>query len=239
VNNSPEFARLFRNTLIALLLCAALVLLCYLFVDRPFAFFIHDERLADYPVLKWLIYLPSILQAWTPVVLAVLMVRRVYGPFRRWELTIVAACVGIVLAEQFRLTLGYAFGRYWPITWIKDNPSLIRDGVYGFHPFHGGIAYGSFPSGVIARTLAMAAIVWIAYPRWRWACALGCLAVAASLLWMDYHFVGDVIAGAFVGSIIGAYTAHCTGLAEAPMPPAGRLSEPLRPSGPTRDGPAP
>ena len=32
-------------------------------------------------------------------------------------------------------TLAYAFGRYWPDTWVHDNPSLIRDGAYGFHPF--------------------------------------------------------------------------------------------------------
>jgi hypothetical protein len=30
---------------------------------------------------------------------------------------------------------------------------------------------------------------------------------------MDYHFVGDVVAGGFVGGIVGTYTAYCTGLA--------------------------
>ncbi len=57
----------------------------------------------------------------------------------------------------------YVFGRDWPETWIDNNPSLIRDGAYGFHPFHGNSAYGSFPSGHTARTLAVAAVVWIAY----------------------------------------------------------------------------
>jgi hypothetical protein len=145
VNNSPDFARLFRNTLGALLLCAVLVLLCYLFVDPPFPFFVHDHRFADYAVWKWLIYPPPVLQAWAPVVLAGLMVRRVYGHFRRWELAVLVACVTIILVEQFRLSVACAFGRYWPITWIKDNPSLIRDGVYGFHPFHGASSMGASP----------------------------------------------------------------------------------------------
>ena len=91
---------------------------------------------------------------------------------QRWEKVVVVACVSLVLAEQFRGSLAYAFGRYWPETWINDNPSLIRDGAYGFHPFHHGIAYDSFPSGHTARTLVVAAVIWIAYPRWRWACGL-------------------------------------------------------------------
>src|SRR5262249_11783251 len=87
--------------------------------------------------------------------------------------------------------------------------------AYGFHPFHGGSAYASFPSGTTARTLAVAAIVWIAYPRWRWACGLGSVAVAAGLLGMGYHFVGGGIAGGFFGGIVGTGTAHFSGFGGA------------------------
>ncbi len=210
--------RPFRKTLAAVLLGAALVVLCYYFVDRPVAFYVHEHGFANHPLLKDLTYPPPILQAWTPVVLAALMVRRAFGPFRRWERVVVAACISMVLADQFRETMSYAFGRYWPETWIDDNPSLIRDGAYGFHPFHGGSAYGSFPSGHTARTLAVAAVVWIAYPRWRWACVLGSVAVACGLVGMDYHFVGDVIAGGFVGGIVGVYTVQYSRLARNAEP---------------------
>jgi membrane-associated phospholipid phosphatase len=208
VNNASNFTRLLRNSLAALLLCAVLVALCYWFVDRPVAFYVHDQRLAEHAVLEWLTYPPPIVQAWAPVVLAALMVRRAWRPFRRWELAVIAAGVGLILADQFRESLAYAFGRYWPETWIDGNPSLIRDGAYGFHPFHGGSAYGSFPSGHTTRTLAVAAVVWSAYPRWRWVCFLASVAVAVGLIGMNYHFVGDVIAGGFVGGIVGAYAAY-------------------------------
>ncbi len=214
MTNDPSFRGLLWRTLTALLVGAALVALCYFFVDRRVAFFVHDHQLASYPPFKWLTYPPPILQAWVPALLAVLMVRRVWGPFRRWEWVLLAACVSLVLAEQFRLSLAYVFGRYWPDTWIDHNPSLIQDEAYGFHPFHGGIAYESFPSGHTARTLAVAAVVWIAYPRWRWACVVAAVAVALGLLGTNYHFVGDVIAGGIVGAIVGAYTAHCCGLGE-------------------------
>ena len=207
MHNGVNFAKLLRNTAVALLFCAALVLLCYFFVDRPVAFFVHNHRFAHVRVLKWLTYPPPALQAWVPAVLAALAVRRAWGPLRRWERVVAVACVSLVLAEQFRATIAYACGRYWPDTWINNNLSLIRDGAYGFHPFHRGIAYDSFPSGHTARTVAVAAVVWIACPRWRWACALASVAMAADLLGMDYHFVGDVIAGGFVGGIVGTYTA--------------------------------
>jgi membrane-associated phospholipid phosphatase len=215
MDNDPDFGPLLRNTLAALLLGAALVLLCYWFVDRPVAFYVHDQKFADHAALKWLTYPPPILQAWVPVVLAALMVRRAWGPFHRWERVVLAACVSLVLADQARETLAYVFGRSWPETWVDGNPSLIRDGAYGFHPFHSGSAYGSFPSGHTARTLAVAAVVWLAYPSWRWACGLACLAEAAGLLGMNYHFVGDVVAGGFIGGVVGAYTARYSGLQEA------------------------
>ena len=211
MNTGLNYAQLLRNTLAALLVCAALVALRYFFVDRPVAFYVHSHGFADYVVLKWLTYPPPLLQAWAPVVLAALAVRRAWGPFRRWERVLAAACVSLILADQFRQTLAFTFGRYWPETWVHDNPSLIGNGAYGFHPFHSGVSYGSFPSGHTARTVAVAAVVWIAYPRWRWACVLATAAVTAGLLGMDYHFVGDVLAGGFVGGIVGAYTARCVG----------------------------
>jgi hypothetical protein len=39
------------------------------------------------------------------------------------------------------------FGRTWPESWLGDNPSWIRDDVFGFFPFHGGRGWESFPSG--------------------------------------------------------------------------------------------
>lgn len=219
MNNTPDFAPLLRRTLAALLLCAVLVTICYWFIDRPVAFFVYHHKFSDYAVLKWLTYPPPILQSWAPLALAALAVRRAYGPFRRCEITLLAACVSLILADQFRISLEYIFGRYWPETWINDNPSLIGNAAYGFHLFHGGTAYGSFPSGHSARTTAIASVIWIACPKWRWACVLAFAAEAIGLLGMNYHFVGDIIGGAFLGAIVGAYTAQFAGLAPRNPPP--------------------
>ncbi len=218
MDDAQGFRRLLRGSLLALLLGAILVALCFFFVDKPVAFFVHDHHIAGFAVLKWLTYPPPILQAWAPVALAALMVRRAWGPFRRWEKALLAAAISMILADQFRESLSFVFGRTWPDTWIQNNPSLIKNNVYGFHPLEGNIRYGSFPSGHTARTLALAAVVWIAYPKpwWRGAAGAASLAVAVGLLGMNYHFVGDVIAGGVVGAVVGAYTANGCGLLPSP-----------------------
>lgn len=211
IDRTAEFRRLLRGTLMALATCAALVALCYFLVDRPVAFFV--ERRGRQPFWEWLTIPPPIAQQWAPLILAGLMVRRAFGSFRHWERALLAAAVAIVLADQFRESIAIVSGRDWPETWINNNPSLIRDRAFGFHPFHYDGNYGSFPSGHTARTAAMAAVAWIAWPKWRCAAIAATGAVGAGLVAMNYHFVGDVIAGAFVGSIVGAYTARCCGVA--------------------------
>ena len=208
----PTWRRLVWRSSAGLMACSAVVALCYFFVDRPVAFFVRDHDLPAHRLLAWLTYPPPVLQEWAPLALAALAVRRAWGPFARWQRALLAACLALILAEQFRESVQPLFGRYWPDTWIDNNPSLLRDGAYGFHPFHSGAAYGSFPSGHTARTAAVAAVVWAAYPAWRWACAAAVVLVAVGLVGMNYHFVGDVAAGAYLGGLVGAYTARCCDL---------------------------
>jgi len=208
VNHDPHFGPLLRRSLLVLGVGALLVTLCYFFVDRPIAYFVRDQDFARFTLLKWLTYPPPIIQTFAPAILAALVVRRAFGPFRGWEQALFAASVSLLVAVQFKNTLKCAFGRDWPDTWIDDNPSLLGDDAYGFHPFHGSLVYGSFPSGHTARVLAIVAVYWIAYPRWRWAGVLATAAVVVGLVGMNYHFVGDTIAGGVVGGLVGMYTAH-------------------------------
>ena len=64
MNDTAAFAHRLRTTTVSLLVCAALVAICYFFVDRPFAIFIHDHKVATEPIIPWLTYPPPILQAW-------------------------------------------------------------------------------------------------------------------------------------------------------------------------------
>ena len=49
---------------------------------------------------------------------------------------------------------------------------------------------------------------WGPFRRWE----LALLAASVGLVGMNYHFVGDVIAGGFIGGIVGTYTGYGCGL---------------------------
>ena len=104
------------------------------------------------------------------------------------------------------------FGRYWPSTWVNNNPSLIHDHAYGFHWFHKGVIYQSFPSGHTTVGVAFMVALWLSYPRspWRWLGVLVASAIVMGLLADNYHFIGDCLAGAWVGAITACYVTAAT-----------------------------
>src|SRR5215831_3162970 len=203
-----EYLRLLRGTLIATALCIVAVLICYFWIDRPVAFFVYRHHTNSFQVFRWLTYPPPEVQNWAALVLTILIVRRAWGPFLRWQKVLLVACVSLIVADDFRISLGDVFGRYWPETWTHDNPSLIGTGTYGFHPFQRGDDIGSFPSGHACRILGFAGVWMIAMPATRVIAMVLCVPMLLSLVAMNYHFVSDVIAGSVLGGLIAAYAVH-------------------------------
>jgi membrane-associated phospholipid phosphatase len=188
------------------------VVVCYFWLDRPVAYFVHEHAIAETPGLFWLTYPPPIVQTWSPLVLAVLIIYRVRWAWRRWQQTLFVACISLIVADQFRESIGDLCGRYWPETWHNNNPSLIGDGTYGFHPFHSGDDTGSFPSGHATRILGFVAVLWIGAPSGRRVYAIVSPLMIIALVAMNYHFVSDVIAGSVLGGIVGTFAARLSGL---------------------------
>jgi len=191
-----EYRSLLRRTLVITALCIAAVLLCYFWIDRPVAFFVYRHHINRFQVFRSLTYPPPEVQNWSALV----------------------ACLSLIVADDFRISLGDVFGRYWPETWTHDNPSLIGTGTYGFHPFQRGDDIGSFPSGHACRILGFAAVWMIAMPRSRTVqivVIVLCAPMLVSLVAMNYHFVGDVIAGSILGGIVAMYAAHLARLQTA------------------------
>jgi membrane-associated phospholipid phosphatase len=205
MTQDEDFHGLMRRSVIAIAACGLTVTICYFFVDRPVAFFVHNHKIADVEAFRWLTEPPPIVQGWSPLVLVLLAVRRAFGPWRIWQQTLFLACVSLIVADQFRESLGDICGRYWPETWHDDNPSLIGTGAYGFHPFTFGDDTGSFPSGHSARIVGFFSVFWLAMPRGRWLYAIVALPMLIALIAMNYHFVSDVIAGSVLGAIIGVW----------------------------------
>src|SRR5262245_5567103 len=80
----------------------AAVVICYLWIDRPVAFFVEREHINQYEAFRWLTYPPPLVQTWSPLVLAILAVRWAWRPLARWELVLSAACLSLIVADEFR-----------------------------------------------------------------------------------------------------------------------------------------
>ena len=201
----PDFRILLNRSLAVLAICVVAVVVCYFYIDRPVAYFVHRHERDGFREFRSLTEPPPLVQIWSPLLVTLLIVRRAWGPWQRWQHVLFLALISLIVADQFRLSLGDLFGRYWPETWHDNNPSLIKNGAYRFHPFQADDDNGSFPSGHAARILAFFTVFWLAAPRGRWLYAVVAAPMLVALVVMNYHFVGDVIAGSALGGIIGAW----------------------------------
>ncbi len=192
-----------QKWLLALGAAVASIAIAYAWLDRPIAFFAHAQ-LAQYRVFAVMTRLPEWVAPAAGIILLVLGVRALLHKVLGKPCAALLLCsASLIVAAAIKDQLKFAFGRTWPETWVQNNPSLIRDDVFGFNPFHGGIGYASFPSGHTTVTCAVVAVLWLMYPRLRLLYAACVLVVAVGLLGADYHFLSDVIAGAFLGISTG------------------------------------
>ncbi len=95
-----------------------------------------------------------------------------------------------------KVGLQYLFGRPDPYVWVFAH-KLPR-----FYWFRAGAGFGSFPSGHMTVFTAILLTLRHYYPRYRTIFAASLLLLALALIATDYHFLSDVIAGAYLGAVI-------------------------------------
>jgi membrane-associated phospholipid phosphatase len=199
--------------------CAVLVGLSAELLDRPVATWVHqhlgDARFdwftANYEghvlVIGPFSLMASPAQALGPLAVLVIAISAVAAaggrrPRMRGRI-ILALAVSVFAAKEIYGLAKWVFGQTWPETWLGDNPSWIRDGVYGFFPFHGGPGWGSFPSGHMTVITSLAMILRIVWPELRAAWAAILAVVIIGLIGANYHFVSDIVGGLFLGAATG------------------------------------
>ena len=203
------------STAAAVLAGGLLAAVCYWWVDRPVAFFVHRHRFFSDTWLEWPPVLSERLKYAAAAATLGVFVWRACQRAGRTQTVLLAIGVDLILATLVKTLLKFSFGRYWPETWKLYNPSLIANRAYGFNPFTFGGAYESFPSGHALVICSVLAVLWVSRPRWRWACVLLSALLCLTLVGMNYHFVSDVIAGADLGWIVGFLVARWFGLRPA------------------------
>lgn len=205
-----------RNWLIVSLAMVASVVVSYAWLDRPIALFAHAQT-HEYALFERLTRIPEWMGPLVIVAFVVLGLRTLSGRLMsKLATAIVLTAASLAVATAIKDQLKFAFGRTWPETWVRNNASFIRDGVFGFNPFHGGAEYSAFPSGHTTAVCAVMSVLWICYPKYRAVYAVCVVAVAVGLIGANFHFLSDVIAGAYLGTLIGWLTVFVWDLGHRP-----------------------
>ena len=94
--------------------------------------------------------------------------------------------------------LKFVFGRIDTRIWLEHHD------LYGFHFFQGGGNYGGFPSGHMMVFATFVAALRRRYPRYNSLYLFFLVLLAAALITTNYHFLSDVVAGAYLGVLVEA-----------------------------------
>jgi membrane-associated phospholipid phosphatase len=103
-----------------------------------------------------------------------------------------------LLKAVLKFVVGRINTRFW----------LLHHNYEHFHWFHGKGNYSSFPSGHMAVFTALVAALWSFYPRYRVAYLGMLIALALTLILTNYHFLSDLIVGAYLGVLVHLGVLH-------------------------------
>jgi membrane-associated phospholipid phosphatase len=198
--------RTFRKWFVSLVLTGAVVWVCFQWFDKPIALWIYNMfggRHAPTELADRILSFPRI----SAIVFVICGLAAIMGrAFSKFEAAVAMCTVSTLATIVIKDQLKFAFGRTWPDTWGPEIVSFVRDNVYGFHFFQSGKSFESFPSGHAAVAAAVLSVVWILFPNLRVICGIGVVTVDIALVALNLHFLGDVVAGSFLGGSVGLFT---------------------------------
>jgi len=188
------------------LLVVPVILGCILYLDEPLALLVMQllqsvhslqRASANIPDILLILVCASSAAMW----LAYFMLSRQNCSDRRLQFLRVAA-TAVPTAYLIKALLQFSFGRTNTRLWLKGAIPME------FSWFHGG-GIGCFPSGHMTVFTSFFAAVCYYYPEYRTPSVGLLLLLAAALVATDYHFLSDVIAGAYLGLLVVYSTRHC------------------------------
>lgn len=189
-----------RPIIIGFAIAVPLTLLSYLLLDQRVAILIQELILPHDVLKKVTSNIPDLL---LPIVLAITALSWACyfylsstGIHNRQTRFAQLCGVSVPLSYAAKTMLQSAFGRVNPKIWLHHHE------LAGFHWFPALPAGYGFPSGHMTVFTALAMVFSYIYPHYRriYLATLGLLGVA--LVVTNYHFLSDVIFGAYLGLLI-------------------------------------
>ncbi|MEM9242615.1 MAG: phosphatase PAP2 family protein [Pseudomonadota bacterium] len=186
-----------------------LIIVSYFFVDKPVVWFLVAHHSQQFELLK--LFANDI----TAMITIVIFLFYIYYAIKLhanrisdFDKKFLLGFNAVVIGQFLKNILKPIFARYWPATWVCNNPSLVKNHMYGFNWFKSGSAYASFPSGHTTFIFSFSVSMWFLFPKLRWLWSLLAFLLILGQIGMYYHFVSDVIAGALLGSLVGFYSVY-------------------------------
>lgn len=190
-----RFSVVLRIWSASLVACAALAAFSFVELDVPVAHRVwrFGHHLSS---LSTTFGATVILTLEAAVVLGLILARLLRGHISRFSETLAVACLASICAYGINdQVLKPMFG-------VKTPTDVMTGARHAFH-FAMGFTYSSFPSGHMVLAGAFAGVFMRLY-RTSVRPLSGLLLIAAALLVAgDWHFISDVIAGAFLGVSAG------------------------------------
>ena len=175
--------------------CAAIVTFLFLRVDVPIALLFWNVARALSPS-NAAVGSAVILSAESAAVLLMVVARLVRGHISAFGETLVIACLASMCAYVINdHLLKVFFGVPIPI-------DVMHGARHSFNLWMGSES-SSFPSGHMVLAAAFAGVFMRLYKASIWPLAALLVAAAGLLLVGDWHFLSDIIAGAFLGTSAG------------------------------------
>jgi len=178
-----------------LVACSALVAFSILRLDVPIALqFWNAGRLLN--PLGQALGAAILLSGESAVILFLVLARLVRGRISEFGEILAIACVASMCAYVINdHVLKVFFG-------VPSPAAVLRGARHGFN-FWMGAENGSFPSGHMVLAGAFAGVFMRLYKASIWPLSALLLLAAGLLLVGDWHFLSDIIAGAFLGTSAG------------------------------------
>ncbi len=180
-----------------------LSILSILFIDKPLAIFIHNHGFDQLMYFRFITENLSIIYEITAILLILI------SSFEKHllsKLGFTVYCILIILVTaSIKTKFKIYLGREWVKTWSKAPISLINDNIYGFYGRHPNNWQGSYPSGHTSLVSVISFILLIIYPKYKYIWISLILVIIAALIILDFHFLGDCLAGIALGGIMSYY----------------------------------
>lgn len=202
--------KLLRNCIYSILVGGLLTMLCFYFFDRQLITWLAKHHTNTIKFFDYSSKLPEIALLAPISIYVIVIIRFSFNLFSTLDQKALILANAIAITQYLKEILKLFFGRYWPSSWQVLFPSLYNDKLYGFHFFHGGLQYQSYPSGHAATLLATFTTLWLLFPSWRWLYIILVSLGMVGVLGMNYHFISDLIAGSLLGFLVALYAYKLT-----------------------------